>query len=67
MVQDVAAVPEDSSAELTWSSEASSRLDNVPEFARPMAKAGIEKFARENGLGQIDVQVLDRARDFLGM
>ena len=67
MVQDLAAGPEDSSSELTWSSEASSRLDNVPEFARPMAKAGIEKFARENGLGQIDVQVLDRARDFLGM
>jgi hypothetical protein len=66
MVQDVTAVPEDSSAELTWSPEASSRLDNMPEFARPLAKAGIERFARERGLGEIDVRVLDEARDFLG-
>jgi hypothetical protein len=39
----------------------------MPEFARPLAKAGIERFAREQGLGQIDVGVLDRAKDFLGM
>jgi hypothetical protein len=66
MVQDAGAGPEDSSSELSWSPEASSRLDNIPEFARPLAKAGIEKFARERGLGQIDVQVLDEAREFIG-
>ena len=67
MVQEAGAGPEEPSSELTWSPEASSRLDNIPEFARPMAKAGIEKFAREQGLGQIDVGVLDRARNFFGM
>jgi hypothetical protein len=67
MVQEVGVVAEDSSPKLEWSPEASSRLDNMPEFARPLAKAGIEKFAREHGLGQVDLQVLDRARDFLGM
>ena len=67
MVQEVGAGPGEPSSELTWSPEATSRLDNIPEFARPMAKAGIEKFAREQGLGQIDLGVLDRARDSLEM
>ena len=67
MVKDLEAQPEAASPELSWSPEASSRLDKMPEFARPLAKAGIERFAREQGLGQIDVDVLDRAKDFLGM
>ncbi len=67
MVQDVGAGPEVSSSELNWSPEASARLDNIPEFARSLAKTGIEKFAREHGLEQIDVRVLDQARDSIGM
>ena len=67
MVQDLETQAEPASGALSWTSEASSRLDNMPEFARPLAKAGIERFAREQGLGQIDVVVLDRAKDFLGM
>ena len=71
MVQEVGvgvgAGPEVSSSELAWSPEASTRLDNIPEFARPLAKAGIEKFAREHGMEQIDVRVLDQARDSMGM
>ena len=66
MVQDQGAGTDLSSTEFVWSPEASTRLDNIPEFARPLAKAGIEKFAREQGLEQIDVQVLDQARDSLG-
>ncbi|MCH7706870.1 MAG: PCP reductase family protein [Myxococcales bacterium] len=50
-----------------WTSEASSRLENVPEFARPMAKTGIETYAKERGLTQIDAQVLEQAKDFFGM
>jgi hypothetical protein len=65
MVQEAGAGTEASSADLTWSSEASSRLARIPEFARPLARAGIERFAREHGLGQVDVGVLDRARDSL--
>lgn len=67
MVQDAEAEAQQPSPDLIWSSEASSRLDNMPDFARPLAKAGIERFARDQGLVQVDLQVLDRARDFLGI
>ena len=65
LVQEMGA--ESGGSELAWSSDALARLENMPEFARPMAKSGIEKFARERGLAQVDVQVLDRAREFFGM
>jgi hypothetical protein len=32
-----------------------------------MARAGIERFARENGFREVDEQVLDRAKSFFGM
>ena len=67
VVQEMSAGPQDASAEFPWSTEASSRLANIPEFARPMAKSGIEKFARDQGLAQVDVKVLDGAKDFFGM
>jgi hypothetical protein len=59
--------PEAPSATVPWTTEASSRLENIPEFARPMAKTGIEKFAQERGFAEIDAQVLDQAKDFFGM
>ena len=52
---------------IAWSSEAVARLENMPEFARPMARSGIEKFAKERGLAQVDLQVLDEAREFFGI
>lgn len=64
VVQDMGADPEGS---LPWTPEAASRLENIPEFARPMARTGIEKFAKERGLGRIDAQVLDQAKEFFGM
>ena len=54
-------------AGIPWTSEATSRLENIPEFARPMAKTGIEKFAEERGVTKIDAQVLEQAKDFFGM
>jgi hypothetical protein len=57
----------DSSAGVSWTADAASRLENIPEFARPMAKTGIERFARDRGLAQIDAQVLEQARAFFGM
>ncbi len=57
----------DSSSAVPWTPEAASRLENIPEFARPMAKTGIEKFAKDRGLAQIDAQVLEQAKDFFGM
>jgi hypothetical protein len=50
-----------------WTSGAEARLANIPEFVRPMAKTGIERFARERGSLEVDEQILDAARDFFGM
>jgi len=56
-----------SPAGLAWTAEALDRLANVPEFVRPMARAGIERYARERGLEKVDAQVLDQAKSFFGM
>ena len=50
-----------------WTSAAEARLANIPEFVRPMARTGIEKFAREKGALEVDEKILDEARDFFGM
>jgi hypothetical protein len=50
-----------------WTAAAEARLANVPEFVRPMARAGIERFARDNGCLEVDEKILDAARDFFGM
>jgi hypothetical protein len=52
---------------IRWTPAAEARLANIPEFVRPMARAGIEKFARENGSLEVDEKILDAARDFFGM
>jgi hypothetical protein len=54
-------------ASVRWTAAAEARLAKVPEFVRPMARAGIERFARENGTQEVDEQVLDAAREFFGM
>ena len=50
-----------------WTAAAEARLANVPEFVRPMARTGIERFARERGALEVDEKILDAARDFFGM
>jgi hypothetical protein len=50
-----------------WTSGAEARLANIPEFVRPMARTGIERFARERGALEVDEAILDAARDFFGM
>ena len=52
---------------LSWTAAAEARLANVPEFVRPMARLGIEKYAREQGALEVDEKMLDAARDFFGM
>ena len=48
-------------------SGAEARLANIPAFVRPMARTGIERFARERGALEVDEKILDAARDFFGM
>jgi hypothetical protein len=50
-----------------WTAAAEARLANIPEFVRPMARTGIERFARERGAVEVDEQILDAAREFFGM
>ena len=50
-----------------WTSGAEARLANIPAFVRPMARTGIERFARERGAVEVDETILDAARDFFGM
>jgi hypothetical protein len=50
-----------------WTSTAEARLANIPAFVRPMAKTGIEQFARERGVMEVDEKILDAAKDFFGM
>src|SRR5205085_5359785 len=50
-----------------WTAAAEARLANIPEFVRPMARTGIERFARDNGCLEVDEKILDAARDFFGM
>jgi hypothetical protein len=50
-----------------WTAAAEARLAKVPEFVRPMARAGIERFARDNGCLEVDEKILEAAREFFGM
>jgi Proto-chlorophyllide reductase 57 kD subunit len=54
-------------ASIRWTAAAEARLANIPEFVRPMARTGIERFARERGVSEVDENVLDAAREFFGM
>ena len=52
---------------IQWTAAAEARLANIPEFVRPMARTGIERFAREKGALEVDEEILDAAREFFGM
>ena len=52
---------------IRWTSGAEARLANIPEFVRPMARTGIEQFARDRGALEVDEKILEEARDFFGM
>ena len=52
---------------IRWTTAAEARLLKVPEFVRPMARVGIEKFAIDKGAFEVDEKILDEAREFFGM
>lgn len=53
----------DSPEGMTWSREAEQRLDNIPDFIRPMARKEVERMAKERGVSTITAQVMDEAKD----
>jgi hypothetical protein len=52
---------------LAWTATALERLQNIPEFVRPMARQGVEHYARSQGRTLVDEGVLDEARERFGM
>jgi hypothetical protein len=67
MVPTTENVPAGEANPVRWTAAAEARLANIPAFVRPMARTGIERFARERGAEEVDEQILDAARDFFGM
>lgn len=48
---------------MTWSPEAEKRLENIPDFIRPMARREIERLAKERGAAVVTGQVMDEAKE----
>ncbi|MEW6542827.1 MAG: PCP reductase family protein [Nitrospirota bacterium] len=48
---------------IAWSPEAERRLENIPDFIRPMAKREIERLAKEQGATTVTAQVMDSAKE----
>lgn len=59
--------PSKMNAEINWTAQALVRLKNIPEFVRPMAKQGIEKYAIEQGYTQVNEECLASAKEHFGM
>lgn len=59
-------VMDDSKSDSTgvaWTPEAEKRLENIPDFIRPMARREIERLARERGAATVTAQVMDEAKE----
>ena len=50
-----------------WTDRRRGAAREHPQFVCPMAKTGIEKFAQERGVREVDEKILDEAREFFGM
>jgi hypothetical protein len=53
----------DSSNGIAWTPEAEKRLENIPDFIRPMARKEVERVAKERGLATITAQVMDETKE----
>lgn len=52
---------------ISWTDEAEKRLENVPTFVRNMARIGVINFAKDNGIKEITPDVMEQAREKMGM
>ena len=55
------------SLRVAWTSEAVGRLDNVPSFVRGMVKRIYTDWAQQNGVSEMNPEIMDRARIELGL
>jgi hypothetical protein len=47
---------------VAWTAGALARLERIPEMVRPMAREGIERYAKNAGRGVVDEALLEEAR-----
>lgn len=52
---------------IPWTDDAKKGLENVPAFAREMAKKAIEDYGRKKGHKTINLEVMEKARKRIGM
>jgi hypothetical protein len=48
---------------IRWTPEAQQRLDNIPDFIRPMARREIERLVKERGGSEITAEIMEEAKD----
>ena len=46
-----------------WTPEAQQRLDNIPDFIRPMARREIERLVKERGGSEITAELMEEAKE----
>jgi len=46
-----------------WTTEAQQRLDNIPDFIRPMARREIERLVKERGGSEITAELMEEAKE----
>ena len=66
VISDAIASAETESA-FTWTSEALTRLESIPDYVQPMVKRNIEDYARAKNLSVIDDTLMDDMKGQLGM
>jgi hypothetical protein len=54
------------SESVIWTSEAEAKLKEIPFFVRPAARKKIEKFAQDADIGEITVEIYERAKKQFG-
>ncbi|MDP2728911.1 MAG: universal stress protein [Dehalococcoidales bacterium] len=52
---------------LPWTREAETRLENIPVFARAMARRAIDDYARRHGYTEVTPEIMTEARGKMGM
>jgi Proto-chlorophyllide reductase 57 kD subunit len=51
---------------ISWTADAEAKLKEIPFFVRPAARKKIEKFAQEQGMSEINVEIYERAKQQFG-
>jgi Proto-chlorophyllide reductase 57 kD subunit len=54
------------SANISWTTEAETKLKEIPFFVRPAARKKIEKFAQQQGNTEITAEIYERAKQKFG-